>query len=128
MFFVRGKILGSRFDASKRKIRSGSSTTKMRMVRVLPTSLLWVNKTHLIRARVGLRELDGDPSALRHDALDELAAGPDNRVVDLGRDGDILREKNQFRITFPTGYLSTEELCQKNYLTIFLKYVKCKTF
>jgi hypothetical protein len=46
--------------------------------------------SYLVRAGVWFGELDGDPAAFRHDALDKLAAGSNNRIVDLGRDGDIL--------------------------------------
>ncbi len=46
--------------------------------------------SYLVRAGVWFGELDGDPAAFRHDALDKLAAGSNNRIVDLRRDGDIL--------------------------------------
>jgi hypothetical protein len=53
--------------------------------RILLSQIIGVS-SYLVRARVWFGELDGDPAAFRHDALDKLAAGSNNRIVDLRRD------------------------------------------
>lgn len=46
---------------------------------------------HLVALALRAGELDGDAPAVLHDGVDELAARADQRVVELGGDGDLLR-------------------------------------
>lgn len=71
----------------------GGAHLLLRQVQELFPGLLHVRgrapDDHGVTSRTLHGEVDVDPTALLHDGADEAALGADERVVQLGRDGDL---------------------------------------